>query len=271
MGLVAEVALGVGLGRVAMPAVGHRIVGQPQDGRHHVLGRGVDGAFLEQRLEQRRQQDRQAAGHGLGDGAAERLHPARMMVVDEEVERAEELLGCLAAEGHDLPVGRVEPDQLLQEAPAPEDAHGQARMVRVDLEDRLAGRRPFARIGPTVAADRHPLARGRLALRGPAADLDDVVPVFLGQRRPAGETGQLLAYQRPDRCPDRAAAQDLHGIAPDQIQVVVGDALGVGRRMMHDHHALLGAQADALPRQQHGGIGIVELRQARLDRLARGH
>ena len=40
---------------------------------------------------------------------------------------------------------------------------------------------------------------------------------------------------------------------------------------MHDHHALLGAQADALPRQQHGGIGIVELRQARLDRLARGH
>ena len=271
MRLVAEVPLRMVEGSVALATVGQGIVGQPQHGRRHLLGRGVDGAFLEQGLEVRRQQHRQAAGHGLGDGAAERLHPARMMVVDEEVEAAQELLGRLAAKLDHLPIRWIEADQVLQESTTAEDAHLDARMLGVDLEHGLARVRPLSRVGPAVTTDHDPLGPRCVAHGAPALDLDHIVPVIAGKARPAGEACQLLADQRPHRRPDRRAAQDLLGIAADLGQVVVGLAVGLGRRVLHDDHPLVGAQPNALPRQQHGGVGIVQLCQACLDRLARGH
>ncbi len=156
-------ALGVAARREAVAHELHRAAAEPgagpgigvelADERGRPGRCRVDGRILEEVDEGRRQHGHAPGGQRLEHGAAEGLDEAAVMVVDEEVQGAEEVPWRHGVEGDDPPVGGQAAQKLHEARRQAQDADAHVRGGRVDLEDLRRGLGPFEEIGPAVAAD----------------------------------------------------------------------------------------------------------------------
>ena len=233
------------------------------------LGRlGIERSVAEQGRHGARQDDGTAGRHRLQHRAPERLHPARVVVVEVEVEPAQEG-GCgTRREGQHLPGSRWRAAQhLLQERPGTQDADEVAWVVGVDLEHGGAVGRPFQRVRPAMAADRAALVHEALSQSPPRLGVEHVDPVRLRERRARGQPCQLGPHPRPHRRPAGLPTQHLGCSAVDAGPVVERGALGIERRMVGHDQALGRAQAERCLWGVGEELGVVDEEEAAFDLL----